>query len=58
MIFTRTEVPAPFRGRGIARKLVLAGFDDATKKHLRIVPICSYAARVLEEHPEYRDPRK
>lgn len=58
MIFTYTEVPAPFRGQGIARKLVLAGFNDARKRHLEIVPICSYVARVLEEHPEYRAPGK
>jgi uncharacterized protein len=53
MIFTHTEVPPQFRGRGIAQKLVLAGFDLARKKRLRIVPLCSYAARVLQEHPEF-----
>ncbi len=52
MIFTHTEVPQQFRGRGIAQKLVLAGFDVASKKRLQIVPLCSYAARVLQEHPE------
>ena len=31
MIFTHTEVPQQFRGRGIAKKLVLAGFDVASK---------------------------
>ena len=55
MLFTHTEVPRQFRGRGIARKLVLAGFDVASKKRLRIVPLCSYAARVLQEHPEFAD---
>ena len=53
MVFTHTEVPRQFRGRGIAQKLVLAGFDVASKKCLRIVPLCSYAARVLQEHPEF-----
>ena len=32
MIFTHTEVPEQFRGRGIAKKLVLAGFEVAEKK--------------------------
>ena len=57
MIFTHTEVPRRFQGRGIARKLVLAGFDAASKQRLRIVPLCSYAARVLQEHPEYQEKR-
>ena len=58
MIFTQTEVPAQFRGRGIAKKLVLAGFDVASKNNLRIVPHCSYAARVLREHPEFHSLRE
>ena len=53
MVFTHTEVPRQFRGRGIAKKLVLAGFDVASKKRLRIVPLCSYTARVMREHPEF-----
>jgi predicted GNAT family acetyltransferase len=53
MIFTHTEVPQQFRGRGIAHKLVLAGFDVASKKRLQVVPLCSYVARVLQEHPEF-----
>ncbi len=32
MIFTHTEVPPAFRGRGIAEKLVLAGFRDRPGK--------------------------
>jgi uncharacterized protein len=54
MVFTYTEVPASFRGQGVARKLVLAGFDFASKRKLQIVPLCSYVARVLQEHPEFR----
>ena len=55
MIFTHTEVPKRFRGRGIAKQLVLAGFETATKRNLKIVPLCSYVARVLGEHPEFRE---
>jgi len=58
MIFTHTEVPPQFRGRGIAKKLVLAGFDVAGKNNLIIVPLCSYAARVLQEHPEFHSLRE
>jgi predicted GNAT family acetyltransferase len=58
MIFTHTEVPPQFRGRGIAKKLVLAGFNVAGRNNLRIVPLCSYAARVLQEHPEFHGSRE
>ncbi|MFZ0708959.1 MAG: GNAT family N-acetyltransferase [Terrimicrobiaceae bacterium] len=58
MIFTHTEVPPEFRGRGIARKLVLAGFDAAASNNLKIVPLCSYVARMLREHPEFSSPEK
>ncbi len=55
MIFTHTEVPERFRGRGIAKKLVLASFETAKKRKLKIVPLCSYVGRVLVEHPEFRN---
>lgn len=55
MIFTYTEVPPRFRGHGIAEKLVLAGFDAARRKNLRIVAVCSYVAHVLREHPEFQE---
>ena len=57
MIFTHTEVPPPFRGQGIARKLVLAGLKVASERSLQIVPLCSYVARVLREHPVIGGPR-
>ncbi len=56
MIFTHTEVPPEFRGRGIAEKLVLAGFRRAREQNLRIVPLCSYVAVVLRRHPEFAEP--
>ncbi|HEU4679551.1 MAG TPA: GNAT family N-acetyltransferase [Terrimicrobiaceae bacterium] len=54
MIFTHTEVPPRFRGHGIAEKLVLAGFKVAQGEGLEIVAHCSYVARVLQKHPEFR----
>jgi uncharacterized protein len=58
MLFTHTEVPPLFRGQGIANKLVRAGFDVANERNLQIVPLCSYVARVLQQHPEFRGLRK
>lgn len=54
ILFTHTEVPPEFRGKGIAEKLVLAGFAFARQNNLKIVPVCSYVVRVLERHPDYQ----
>ncbi|HEY5792967.1 MAG TPA: GNAT family N-acetyltransferase [Chthoniobacterales bacterium] len=56
MIFTRTFVPPELRGRGIAEKLVRAGFAAARAEGLAIVPECGYVARLLERHPEFQKP--
>ena len=55
MVFTHTEVPPAFRGRGIAEKLVLAGFHAARERKLKIVPLCSYVAVLLQRHSEFAD---
>ncbi len=54
MVFTHTEVPPQFRGHGIAERVVLFGLDFARRENLRVVALCSYVARVLQRHPEYR----
>ncbi len=55
MIFTHTVVPPELRGRGIAEKLVRAALADARQANRRIVPQCSYVAKFIERHAEYRD---
>jgi uncharacterized protein len=54
MLFTHTEVPPQFRGHGLAETLVLFGLGVARQENLKVVPLCSYVARVLARHPEYR----
>lgn len=53
MLFTHTETPPAFRGRGIAEKLVLEGFRLARERNLEIVPVCGYVEAVLRRHPEF-----
>ncbi len=53
--FTHTFVPPELRGRGLAEKLVVAALAWARTENLRVVPACSYVAKFLERHPEYRD---
>ncbi len=38
-----------FRGRRIARRLVLAALDFAKEKSLRVVPVCSYAVSFFKK---------
>ena len=54
MLFTHTEVPSQFRGRGLAERIVLFGLDVARRENLKVVPLCSYVARVLQRHPEFQ----
>lgn len=55
MVFTHTFVPPELRGRGIAERLVLAGFRHAREHGYRIVPQCSYVAVLLARRPEFQD---
>ena len=44
---THTEVDPVYGGRGIARQLVLMVAEEARKAQCDVVPICSYAVKVL-----------
>ena len=55
LIFTHTFVPAALRGQGIAEQLVRFALDDARSKGFKVTPACSYVARFIDRHPEYRD---
>ena len=52
---THTGVRPAFGGRGIAGKLVEQVVDAARSKQVRIVPQCSYAAKMMAGKDEYRD---
>ena len=42
-----------YRGRGLASRLLRAVAKYAEEKALKIRPICSYAVRFFQKHPEY-----
>lgn len=50
-----TVVAPEFNGRGIGKKLVLAGIDFARKERKKIIPRCSFVKVVLESKEEYQD---
>jgi predicted GNAT family acetyltransferase len=54
IVFTHTEVPYQFRGRGVAGQIVQAGLEYAREQGLSVMPICSYVAEYIRRHPEYQ----
>jgi predicted GNAT family acetyltransferase len=54
MTFTHTEVPRAFRRRGIASRLIRGALETAQAQGLTVVPLCSFVARYIAEHPEFR----
>ena len=46
-LITHTEVLPSYGGQGIARQLVLLVQEQAQKHDVSLVPICSYAIKVL-----------
>ena len=50
-----TEVDKNLAGKGVGKELVLAAVQLARQEHLRIIPNCAYAKKVLERTDEYAD---
>ncbi len=44
-----TEVVPAYGGQGIARELVMIVANEAKERDIPVVPICSYAVKVLGE---------
>ena len=52
--FYHTFVPEAFRGRGMAERLVGAGYEYAKANGLTVRPTCPYVSGAyLKRHPEY-----
>ena len=50
-----TEVLPSHTGQGVAEQLVRFALDDARRRGLRVIIICSYARAYVERHPETHD---
>ena len=53
--FSHTFVPPALRGRGVAEQLVRAALAWARVEKKHVVPACSYVAKFITTHPEFRD---
>lgn len=51
LVITHVEVPAELQGQGIAAKVMAGVVEDAKRRGLTIVPVCSYAAAYLKRNP-------
>jgi hypothetical protein len=50
-----TEALPAFEGEGLGAAIAKFALDDARRQGLMVVPSCSFIARYIERHPEYRD---
>ena len=52
---THTGVRPEYGGRGIAKKLVLMVIETAQAKDAKIIPLCSYAGKLMSGKEEFKD---
>ena len=55
MAIESTYTPKKFRGIGLAAAMTETALQYAKENKLKIRPICGYAVRFLEQHPEYKN---
>lgn len=54
MIFTHTEVPIEYEGKGVAGRLAKFALDDAVVSGYKLQATCPYIIAYLKRHPEYQ----
>ena len=54
-VITHVGVHPELRGQGLAGRIVEAGLAYAKENKLRVIPMCSYAAAYIRQHPEYQE---
>lgn len=52
--FLHTGVPSELEGRGVGRKLVMAGLEYARANGFKIRSMCWFVSLYLKRHPEYQ----
>jgi predicted GNAT family acetyltransferase len=55
IVFSHTEVPPEFEGKGIAGKMAKVALDYARSAGLEVQPLCPFVAGYIRRHPEYQD---
>ncbi len=52
LVLVHTGVPDELEGRGVGGMLVRTAVERAVQQGLTVVPLCPFARRWLERHPE------
>ena len=55
LVITHTEVDPAYGGQGIARRLIEEVIAAARRDGAKIVPLCSYADKMMRRTDEYAD---
>jgi predicted GNAT family acetyltransferase len=55
IVAVHTEVPDPFRGRGVGRLLATRMVEEARKEGVRIMAQCPFVKAERQKHPEWAD---
>ena len=55
IIIDHTEVSEKLGGKGIGKQFVQKSVEMASEKHIKILPLCPFAKRVLVKTEEYKD---
>jgi predicted GNAT family acetyltransferase len=55
VVLTHTEVDPAFEGQGVGSALAKGALDDIRAQGKRVVPLCPFIARYIQNHPEYAD---
>jgi uncharacterized protein len=52
IVLVHTEVPPPFRGRGVAGRLAKSALEAARAEGLAVIARCPFVRAYLQKHPE------
>lgn len=55
LVIDHTSVEEDFSGKGFGKKLIMESVKYARKNGLKILPLCSFARKVLEADEEFKD---
>ena len=48
-----TEIPAKYRGKGHGTKMIREILDDLQRVYKKIIPICPFVEKFIDENPQY-----
>ncbi|MEU4240326.1 GNAT family N-acetyltransferase [Actinoplanes sp. NPDC026619] len=55
VVVTHSEVNPQFRGQGLGNELAQRTLDLLRSRGAKVVPLCPFFARYVQEHPGYDD---